>query len=198
MSAITPSPVVASGKGAGRARPGDLPLGVMVYENSGEADDVLAQVAAVLAAEGYRLGGVVQSSVHRPGRRKCDMYLRNLLSGEQVLISLDRGNEARGCRLDPDAFARVSLWGEQALAGGIDLLVVNKFGKEEAQGRGLRTLIAEALIAGIPVMLGVSSLNLQDFEAFAGEAVQRLPPQSETILAWCRAAVTRASAGSYS
>ncbi len=198
MNAVTPSPALAPGKGAGRARSGDLPLGVMVYENSEQADDVLAQVAAVLVAEGYRLGGVVQSSVHRPGRRKCDMYLRNLLSGEQVLISLHRGNEARGCRLDPDAFARVSLWGEQALAGGVDLLVVNKFGKEEAQGRGLRSLIAEALIAGIPVMLGVSKLNLPEFEAFAGEAVQRLPPQPEAILAWCRVTVSRAAAGSRS
>ncbi|MBU6445372.1 MAG: DUF2478 domain-containing protein [Alphaproteobacteria bacterium] len=166
-----------------------MPLGVMVYENSLEADDLLAQVAAVLAAEGYRLGGAVQSSVHRPGRRKCDMYLRDLLSGEEILISLDRGNEARGCRLDPDAFARVSLWGEQALSAGVDLLVVNKFGKEEAQGRGLRPLIAEALIAGIPVMLGVSTLNLPDFEAFAGELAMRLPPQHEAILSWCRRAV---------
>ena len=173
-----------------------LPLAAVVYDNGRERDALLAQVADVLAAQGYDLGGAVQSNVDRPGRRKCDMYLCDLVSGEKVLISLDRGNEARGCRLDSDAFARVSLWGEQALAVGIDLLVVNKFGKEETEGRGLRSLIAEALIAGIPVMLGVSTLNLTDLEAFAGEAVQRLPPQREAILAWCRAAVTRASAGS--
>lgn len=166
-----------------------LPLGVIVYDDGLQADDLLAQIAALLAAEGYRLGGAVQSSVRRPGRRKCDMYLRDLLGGEEILISLDRGNEARGCRLDHDAFARVSLWGEQALAAGIDLLVINKFGKEEAQGRGLRTLIGEALTAGIPVILGVSTLNLPHFEVFAGDAVARLPPQREAILAWCRTAI---------
>lgn len=168
---------------------GSLPLAAMVYERGPEGDALLTQVADALVAEGYRLGGAVQSSVHRPGRRKCDMYLRDLQSGEQVLISLDRGNEARGCRLDSDAFARVGTWGEQALAAGVDLLVVNKFGKEEAQGRGLRLLIAEALLAGIPVMLGVSTLNLPEFEAFAGEAVAHLPPQREAVLAWCRAAI---------
>lgn len=195
MSPVMRSPTASSGNRAAPLRAGALPLGVMVYGNSLEADDLLAQVAAVLAAEGHRLGGVVQSSVHRPGRRKCDMYLRNLVSGEEILISLDRGNEARGCRLDVDAFARVSMWGEQALAEGVDLLVVNKFGKEEAEGRGLRSLIAEALIAGIPVMLGVSTLNLPDLEAFAGEEAERLPPQREAILAWCRTAIKPAFAG---
>jgi nucleoside-triphosphatase THEP1 len=175
---------------------GALPLAAVVYDNGRERDALLTRVADTLAAEGFSLGGAVQSNVDRPGRRKCDMYLRDLVSGEQVLISLDRGNEARGCRLDSDAFARVSLWGEQALAVGIDLLVVNKFGKEETEGRGLRSLIAEALIAGIPVILGVSTLNLPDLEAFAGETAQSLAPQCEAILAWCRTAIKSAFAGS--
>ena len=197
MNPVTPPSAAVSGHCAAGPRAGSLPLGVIVYEKSMAADGLLAQVATSLAAQGYRLGGTVQSSVHRPGRRKCDMYLRDLLCGEEILISLDRGNEARGCRLDPDAFARVSLWGERALAAGVDLLVVNKFGKEEALGRGLRPLIAEALIAGIPVVLAVSTLNLPDLEAFAGEPVARLPAQQEAILAWCRDAVKSVSTGSY-
>lgn len=184
-----PAPSPTSAKRAGPLRAGTLPLGAVVYDDGLAADDLLGQVAAALSAEGRRLGGVVQSSVRRPGRRKCDMYLRNLVSGEEILISVDRGNEARGCRLDADAFAHVSSWGEQALAEGVDLLVVNKFGKEEAQGRGLRALIAEALLAGTPVVLGVSTLNLPDLEAFAGEEAARLPPEREAILAWCRTAV---------
>ena len=179
------SELVHADHGAVRA----LPLGVVVYDDSLEADNLLAQVAADLAASGYRLGGVVQSSVHRPGRRKCDMYLRDLSSGEEILISFDRGNEARGCRLDPAAFTRVSAWGERALAEGVDLLILNKFGKQEAQGRGLRPLIAEALIAGIPVMLGVSTLNLHDFVEFAGDSGTRLTPDRDTVVAWCRSAI---------
>lgn len=192
MNSVTPSPTATSGNCTSEPQAGALPLGVMVYDNSLEADDLLAQVAAVLAAEGYRLGGAVQSSVHRSGRRKCDMYLRDLMSGEEILISLDRGNEARGCRLDADAFSRINSWGEQALATGVDLVLINKFGKEEAQGRGLRSLIAEALGGGTPVVLGVSTLNLPDLETFAGGPVHRLPAQHDAILAWCRAAIASA------
>ena len=191
MTAGTPS-CATMGHYDAPLRVSALPLGTIIYDDGPQADGLLAHIAAVLAVEGYRLGGAVQSSKRRPGRRKCDMYLRNLLSGEEILISLDRGNEARGCRLDHDAFARVSLWGEQALAAGVDLFVVNKFGKEEAQGRGLRALIGEALAAGIPVILAVSTLNLRDFEAFAGDAVVRLPPRREAVLAWCRTAIAPA------
>lgn len=169
-----------------------LALAVMVYDNSLAADGLLAHVADTLVAKGYRLGGVVQSNVHRPGRRKCDMYLRDLLGGEQIRISLDRGNEARGCRLDADAFSRINAWGEQALAAGVDLILINKFGKEETQGRGLRTLIAEALGARIPVVLGVSSLNLPDLETYAGGPVHHLPAQEDAIIAWCQEAIASA------
>ena len=74
-----------------------LPLGVIVYDDGLQADDLLAQIAALLAAEGYRLGGAVQSSVRRPGRRKCDMYLRDLLGGDRLIWS----GELNRVDLDP-------------------------------------------------------------------------------------------------
>lgn len=185
-----PQASVASSCECAAESPADaLAIGVMIYDNGPEADGLLAQVADSLAEKGYRLGGVVQSNVHRPGRRKCDMYLHDLLGGEEILISLHRGNEARGCRLDADAFTRINSWGEQALAAGVDLILINKFGKEEASGRGLRSLIAEALSAGIPVLLGVSTLNLPELVAFAGGPLHRLPAQRDAILAWCQTAI---------
>ena len=165
------------------------PLGMVVYDNSLVADDLLRQCAEELIARGLRLGGVVQSNQRCEGRRKCDMYLRDLLSGEEVLISLDRGNGARGCRLDPDAFQRINHWAARALSEGVDLLFLNKFGKEEAQGRGFRDVMAETLICGVPVLAGVSGLNLPDFLAFAGDVGTRIEPNRDSVLRWCMAAV---------
>lgn len=168
-----------------------LPLGVLVYDNSFEADNLLAIAADDLKTSGYRVGGVVQSNAHRQGRRKCDMYLKDLLSGEEILISSDRGNEARGCRLDLAAFASAGVWGERALAERVDLLVINKFGKEELHGRGLRPLLAEALIANIPVIIGVSRLNLDDFLAFTADAGTLLTPVGDAVVIWCRETIMR-------
>src|ERR1044071_8590442 len=138
-------------------------IGAVVYDDGLLSDALITQCAAGLVASGYRLGGVVQSNAHRRGGRRCDMYAKDLLGGDEIKISLDRGNEARGCRLDPDAFARIDAWVERAVLQGVDLLIINKFGREEAHGRGLRPVIAEALIAEIPLLMGVPTRNLRDF-----------------------------------
>jgi nucleoside-triphosphatase THEP1 len=167
------------------------PIGVVAYDDGLVRDALIAQSAAALLASGYKLGGVVQSNPHREGRRRCDMYVKDLLGGDEVKISLDRGNEARGCRLDQDAFARIDAWIERAVLEHVDLLVINKFGREEVHGRGLRGVIAEALIADIPLIIGVSTQNLGDFLAFAGDSAVRLKPEIENVTAWCRNAIER-------
>lgn len=176
---------------AEHADPGLSLIGVVVYDDGLIGDALIAQCAAGLAASGHRLGGVVQSNAHRPGRRRCDMYLKDLLGGDEIKISFDRGNEARGCRLDPDAFARIDAWVERAVLERVDLLIINKFGKEEAHGRGLRPVIAGALIAEIPLMIGVSTRNLCDFLTFVGDSATRLGPDIEAMTAWCRNAIKR-------
>ena len=148
---------------AEHAAAGPSQIGVVVYDDGLVRDALITRCATDLAASGYRLGGIVQSNAHRPGRRRCDMYVKDLLGGDEIKISFDRGNEARGCRLDPDAFARIDGWIERAVLEHVELLVINKFGKEEANGRGLRAVLAEALIAEIPLLIGVSTQNLPDF-----------------------------------
>jgi nucleoside-triphosphatase THEP1 len=162
---------------------------VVVYDEGRFADALISKCATALLACGHRLGGVVQSNPHRLGRRRCDMYMKDLLGGDEIKISFDRGNEARGCRLDPDAFARIGAWVERAVLERVDLLIINKFGREEAHGRGLRPVIAEALIAEIPLMVGVSTRNFSEFLTFAGDSVRRLTPEFRTIMAWCGNAI---------
>jgi nucleoside-triphosphatase THEP1 len=171
------------------ANPDLSPIGVVVYGDGLFRDALIAQSAADLAASGYRLGGVVQSNTLRRGRRRCDMYVKDLLGGDEIQISLDRGNQARGCRLDPDAFARIGAWVERAVLERVDLLIINKFGREEAHGRGLRPVIAEALIAEIPLVIGVSTRNLCDFLTFVGDSTIRLKPDIKAIMDWCRNAI---------
>lgn len=164
------------------------PLGVLIYDDGLEADILLGKCAEILTGMGYRLGGVIQTNPTRPERRRCDMDLADLLSGEQIRISYDRGNEARGCRLDPAAFAQADVWVKNALRVGVDLLIINKFGKQEAQGRGLRSAIADALLSNIPVLIGVSRQNLDACAEFAGGAFAHLDPDLETVVEWCRQA----------
>ncbi|MEX5726690.1 hypothetical protein Ga0609869_000043 [Rhodovulum iodosum] len=49
------------------------------------------------------------------------------------------------CRLDPAALETAVGLVAAGLSSGADLLIVNKFGKHEAAGRGFRYVVAEAV-----------------------------------------------------
>ena len=68
------------------------------------------------------------------------------------------------------------------------MLIINKFGKHEAQGRGFREVIAEALSQDIPVIIGLNQLNEQAFKDFTSEVAVSLPPNIESAMSWVKAA----------
>lgn len=166
-----------------------MKLAYVTLQGRGRTDALIASVADQLTKDGVRLAGTVQSNIERPDRRKCDMDLIILPDGPVVRISEDRGDLARGCMLDSGALEQTVVAVQQRLEGA-RMLVVNKFGKREAEGRGLVPVIAEALELGLPVLIGVNGLNLAAFLAFAGEEVSPLPADAVIVADWCKAAIT--------
>lgn len=161
-----------------------MKLAYVSLEGRGKIDLLLLEVASRLEVRGIRLGGTVQSNIDRPNRAKCDMDLRVLPDGPVVRISEDRGGLARGCILDSGALEQAVFEVERRLSGA-ELLIINKFGKRETEGKGLIPVIAAALDQDLPVLVGVNGLNLPLFLEFcAGEAL-RLEPDPDRILAWC-------------
>lgn len=158
-------------------------------QRPGGTDRLLSDVARKLLSEGIQVRGVVQTNIERPGRSKCDMDLIVLPHGPEVRITQDLGDNARGCRLDSGALEQAVFHVEATLHGRVDLLIINKFGKRESEGRGFRSVIGDALERGIPVLAGLNALNDADFCRFAGELAEYLPDDVDIILDWCRAQV---------
>lgn len=150
----------------------------------GQTDLLLAGVVQRLQADAIALAGTVQKNTPRPDRR-CDMDLQLLPDGPSFRISEDRGKAARGCRLDGAAIEGAAEWLLRNLDGA-DLVIINKFGRQEAEGRGLAPVIAEALSRGLPVLAGVNMLNLAAWQAFSDGLSQELPPDEGILLSWCR------------
>jgi len=167
-----------------------MDLAFVTLQGRGRIDALIAEVATNLTAEGVRLAGTVQSNIKRLNRSKCDMDLMILPNGPVVRISEDRGDLARGCILDSGALEQTVVAVQQRLTGA-EVLIVNKFGKRESEGKGLVPVIAEALELGLPVLIGVNGLNLGAFLAFAGEAAVALPADPGTVADWCRAAAVK-------
>lgn len=163
-------------------------FGYVINESErGDVDRLLASVADRLQADGWALAGAVQRNSGGCEGADCDMDLCLLDGGETIRISQSLGRHADGCRLDTigleDAVGRVSASLRRAAPR---LLIVNKFGRQEAEGRGFRPVIAEALGAGIPVLTGVGHDHAHAFAAFADGLATPLPAEFEAILDWCR------------
>ncbi|MET4101938.1 hypothetical protein ABIE58_001362 [Roseovarius sp. MBR-78] len=159
-------------------------IACIMAEGPGRTDDLLHDFAGRAAARGLRLCGTVQVNTDCGPGRVCDMDVRVLPDGPVIRISQSLGTEARGCRLDPEALEQAVAAAEARLAAGCDLVIVNKFGKHEAEGRGFRSLIAEAVARDVPVVMGVNSLNAARLAEFLGEAPERPEPTPEALDAW--------------
>lgn len=154
----------------------------------GATDALIAET--VVQVKGARLAGTVQRDVERPDRTLCDMELVVLPDGPVFRINQDRGEAARGCRLDGGALEDAVVEVAARLAGA-EALVVNKFGKLEAQGRGYVPLIAEALGRDLPVLVGVNGLNLPDLLAFCDGMATELPPEPGAVADWLHVEISK-------
>jgi len=165
-----------------------MPLAYIIADNPsehpGEIDQLLSAFAALHLSAGTALAGVVQSNTACVGTHHCDMDARVLPDGPVIRISQSLGSHARGCRLDPAALEQTVAEVALRLNPQTQLLIINKFGKHEADGRGFRELIAEAIVMGVPVLVGINQTNLDAFNAFTGGCATRLQADSQSLLAW--------------
>lgn len=161
-----------------------MKLAYTMAPGRGDTDLLLQGLANDLAARGLRCCGTAQINSERADAGPCDMDVRVLPDGPVLRISQDLGPQARGCRLDPAALEKAVALVAATLSSDADLMIINKFGKHEAEGRGFRDVIAEALAMDLPVLVGLNALNRQAFEGFAGGLAIEVPPDPKALMAW--------------
>jgi len=161
-------------------------LAAVVYEagTGGKTDQILCDIATELSDRGYQLAGTVQRAFERVDRCACDMVVRDLATGKELKISQDRGAHAVGCRLNPQSLEELVGSTETALFDGADVLIVNKFGKQEALGGGFRDVIARAVTDSIPTIVAVNVTYIEAWRAFAADTADELAPDTTAIEAW--------------
>lgn len=155
----------------------------------GDTDLLLHGFARTLIARGLRPSGTAQINSERADAGPCDMDVIVLPDGPAIRISQDLGTASRGCRLDPEALEEAVGLVSSSLECGADCLIVNKFGKHEADGRGFRPVIARAVELEIPVLVGINGLNRQAFLDFADGMAREISPHATALVRWAQQCV---------
>ena len=155
-------------------------LAALVYDSGQDPDAVLRDFANGLIAKGHRVVGMVQAG------QCADSSLSAVLvhNGETLLLAQDFDPAASGCRLDLSRLQNAGARVEEALAAGADLLIINRFGKRERDGKGLSHLIGRALDADIPVVIAVSGERFGDWIKFAGGMTVKLGCERHALDEW--------------
>ncbi|MGI9423803.1 MAG: DUF2478 domain-containing protein [Hyphomicrobiaceae bacterium] len=171
-----------------------VPVAGIRFEPGDTIDDLLEDIANDMKRRGVRLAGLVQSEEARDDGQCCPAtYVTDLRDGARIRISADRGTGARGCRLDASALSEAAKRVEQAILDGAQVLIVNRFGQSESDGRGLRSTIELALECGVPVIVGVREAYSAAWQDFHGGLAIELPFEKDPIVAWLDSTTSKTS-----
>jgi hypothetical protein len=143
-------------------------LVAIVYANEVYPQATFERIVEDCRRRGLKIAGVLQHPVCSDAAGHCDVALEELTTGLRTDLFEDRGPGASGCRLDEAALAEVNGQVARSLDLAPEILILNKFGKVEAEGRGLLDLVAMAVDRDIPVVIGVPIRNLDSWREFAG------------------------------
>ena len=169
-----------------------MDLGFIVPPKIISGDDLLVQAAQEMRKLGLSLAGVLQHNPLAKGADRCEMVLEILRANDQLLISQDLGPMSKGCRLNASALEQaVGLVMTSLAQQKSDMLIINKFGKQEVDGRGFRPAIAMALEEEVPVLVMVRPESLQNFQDFIGDMGQEIVPDLQAIMLWVKGVLGR-------
>jgi Protein of unknown function (DUF2478) len=156
-------------------------LAALVYEKDQDPDQILREFAADLNASGHRAVGIVQLGHHCADASLSAMLVH---TGEHLQLFQDLGTCSVGCRLDVGQLLDAGQQIAQAIEQGADVLIVNRFGRQEREGKGLAYLVERALSADIPVVIAVPGHRFSDWIKFADGKSVKLRCDREALDAW--------------
>ncbi|MTV18282.1 MULTISPECIES: DUF2478 domain-containing protein [Bradyrhizobium] len=165
-------------------------VAAILYQPDDDADKLLAGFVQDLARHDVRVGGIVQRNFRNANGTHV-MLAVDVATGREISISQLLGSGAASCQLDTNGLAEAAVVISRALRDQVDLLVISKFAKQEAIGRGLRAEFVDAITRGVPLLTAVPRRCLADWSAFTGDVGMLLPCDRQAVEEWWRDVATR-------
>ena len=162
-------------------------VGVVPYACSDGLDAEVSEAIGRLRGRGISVAGLLQRFGDAVPGGKQAMWVEDIGTGQIIRLDQPRGPGAIACTFDTGALARAAYLLQTASKSGAELIVVNRFGSIEAEGRGLRSEIAAAICSGLAVLIPIRVSLLPALEAFLGGPATCLPASAGAIEGWAEA-----------
>ena len=166
--------------------PHPLKLAAIVYRPADDVDGLLAAFASDLICQGNRVGGIVRRTARGAGGTPESIELIDLMTGAAIRVCQPAGSAAGACKLDPAGLAEAAAAVSRAVAANVDLVIVNKFSKQDSAGGRLRAEIADAVAAGRPLLTAVPDESYDAWAFFTGNFGTTLLCERRIVEDWWR------------
>lgn len=160
------------------------PLGGILYGNNSNVDAILRAAADRFRQRNRDVLGYLQVEIADPANCCPETLLERIDDGRSIRISQALGSGARGCRLDPETLVSVCASMLAEIERRPDLVIINRFGKAESEGGGLRPVFVRAAELGIPVLTALKDGHRDAWSDFAGSMGRLLAPDMKAIDSW--------------
>lgn len=130
-----------------------------------------------------RVGGILQEAVFNSEGEITGLNAVDIFTNRRIPITrpVKRSDE---CSLDVSALAQTAGIIRSAISDRLDLVVVEKFGELEQNGKGLIDEILQTIAEGIPLLISVPEAALPVWQERSGELGSVLPFNEEAFQQW--------------
>jgi nucleoside-triphosphatase THEP1 len=130
-----------------------------------------------------RVGGVLQEALYNSEGEIVGIDAVDVSTNQRIPISRPAKNDEE-CGLDVSALAGTTGIIRNAIDERLDLVVVEKFGELEQNGKGLIDEILQTIAEGIPLLIAVPEAALPAWQERSGELGSVLAFNQEAFQQW--------------
>ena len=157
-------------------------IAAITPHGAGGADDLLSAMMLSLMLRGWCVRGLIQS--RRGIGALAEHALIDLEKGDRYLISQASEADALGCRVDSHALAGAAQVLQRARTADAELVVINRFGYLESQGKGFAPEMRDLISDGRPLLTIVHDEYLPSWRAFTKGGAAELTNDPLPITHW--------------
>ena len=132
---------------------------------------------------GVRVGGVLQEAIFDERGEIAGLNAIDVSNNQRIPISRPAKNDDE-CGLDVSALAQTSGILRKAIDDRVELMVVEKFGELEQEGKGLVDEIMQTIVEGIPLLISVPQAALPIWQERSGELGAVLEFSEDAFETW--------------
>ena len=143
----------------------------------------LLKFVETLKQSGTNVGGVLQEAVYGAEGEITGLNAIDVSSDRRIPISRPVMNDDE-CGLDVSALIETTGIIRKAVSDGVELVVVEKFGEQEQNGKGLFDEIFQTIAEGIPLLIAVPAAALSIWQERSGELGAVLPFSQAAFEDW--------------